>query len=762
MKLLFIHFCALSTAKGMKVNMNDYQQHLQEELRYLENTVNFLKSELARETQLLSDRKSKLRASRKDMWEDTAHFSGDFSRLTEINQYLVEVNSQTASYNNTLKVIDKYRSMIKSPYFGRFDFAEEDSEGGEKIYIGLHNVMDQNTHDIFVYDWRAPISSIFYRYELGEASYEAPSGTIRGNVLLKRQYKIQDSELKFFFDCSIRIDDEILQEVLSHNSSAKMRNIVETIQREQDMVIRDTENDLLIVQGVAGSGKTSIALHRIAYLLYHGLSSELSYKNMLIVSPNTIFSKYISGVLPELGEENVAQVIFDDFAADVLSQKGKLETRNSYLEYIAASKDNEEVYLKKQCYEFKGSKTFKEILDRLLLYCENHMISFEDVYYDGRMIETKQALKSLFLDNRINMPAVKRLKRIENIIVDKIHPLRKERLKKIEKLVRKMDGHDFEVKPYSRLLLLKESKALLRRVRKFTEIDYFQVYHTLFKEKGLLCELANDLELPGNIEDIVAFTGENLENQYISYEDSAALLYLKLKLEGSDMFSGIKHVVIDEAQDYSPVQYEVFKLLFKDAGYTVLGDINQSIDRELDFSLYDAIAELFNRRKALKIYLNRSYRSSFEISTFAQSILNKEQDIIPFERHESEPAIIPGDTPDDVVGDIVRDIRSYLEQGYGSIAVICKTALESEELYEKLKNLLNIKLISAGGGEMEKGVTVVPSYMSKGLEFDVVLVYNVSAKNYSTEFDRKLLYIACTRALHRLALYYAGEKSPFI
>lgn len=772
--------------------MNNYQQNFQEEAHYLEKALSFLNKELARQKELLSNRKESLRESRKDMWENGVHFSSDFDKLTELNQYLEAERGHTVSYIHTLKQIKKYEKMLESPYFGRFDFAEEDSTKEDKIYVGLHNLMDSKTHEILVHDWRAPISSIFYRYELGKASYTAPFGEIRGDVKLKRQFKIRNSELKYFFDCSIKIDDEMLQDVLCRNSSPKMKNIVETIQREQDIIIRDTDNELLIVQGVAGSGKTTIALHRIAFLLYHGMNSNIDHHNILIVSPNSVFSKYISGVLPELGEENVNQITFEEYAAGVLKGRGKLQTRNEYIEKLMSSGGVESGQIKKQSSDFKGSRIFTEILDRFIDYYERNMIDFQDICYDGRLVETKQRLKDIFLDNEINMPAAKRLERIESIIMDKVQPFQKKRLVEIEKDVESQDGHEFEVKQFSRLISIREIREISNRIKKFTKIDYYQVYSTLFNEKGLLEKLSQDLQLPENINQIIRLTGENLERGFVAYEDCAPLLYMKLRLEGSDEQSDIKQVVIDEAQDYSPVQYEVFNLLFKGAGFTVLGDINQSIDKDGDMSLYDEIADIFGKKKSVKVTLNKSYRSSYEISAFASKIPRKKVDIIPFERHDAEPEIACSSTLEEMTRSIIADIGSFLKQGYESVGVICKTAREAKELHRGIKDLQrrkdlrmqkdlkgqkdfrgmedfsdtkllqSIKLINSNDAEIKKGVAVIPSYMAKGLEFDAVLVYNVSEQNYSTDFDRRLLYIACTRALHRLVLCCAGTKSPFI
>lgn len=741
--------------------MDSYQQNLQEETINLAQTVQFIKSELDNIASILSDRKENLIASRKDMWENTVHFSTDFAKLTEFNQYLSEVKSQTANYMNTSKHVEKFKSIVGSPYFGRFDFVEKSYDNREKIYIGLYNVMDLNTHAIYVYDWRAPISSIFYQFELGKAAYNSPGGPISGDVLLKRQYKIQHSELKYFFDSSITINDEILQEILSHNSSVNMRNIVETIQKEQDIIIRDTENELLIVQGVAGSGKTSIALHRVAFLLYDGLSSKLRSNNVLIISPNNIFSKYISSVLPELGEENVEQRTFDDIVLNVLEARFHPETREMQLETLINLRDYQAENIRKHSITFKGSETFKQILDSLLWYYAHSFLDFEDIYYNGQIIETKQQLKNRFLNNKIDIPMAKQLKRIENIILEKVHPLRKQRLMKIEKIVAKSEGHELEIKSFSRLLSMKEAKSFLNRLQLFTRVDYYQLYRMLFSEPELLSNLAQGLKLPEDIKQILLTSNQNLQNGQVCYEDCAPLVYLKLKIEGSDIFAEIKQVVIDEAQDYYPLQYEVFKLLFKEAKYTVLGDIHQTIEKEAANSFYD-VAQILNKHKTIKLALKTGYRSSCEINAFTQKLLGTKQDFISFERHEKEPMIIHQETDDLMDQAIISALAYYSEQGYESIAIICKTLLEAEKVHSKLKNQTEIQLIKPLDGKLEKGVLVIPTYMAKGLEFDVVLVYQVNNRNYSDEFDRKLLYIACTRALHQLAIYYSGEKSPLI
>lgn len=747
--------------KGVDDYMDIENQSLLEEKRYLDNILSYIRNELQKNTQLLLDRKTELLKSRKAMWENTVHYSDDFERLTEISQYLSELRSQTESYGSVFKQVEKYKKMLDIPYFGRFDFVEEGSDEDEKLYIGLHNVIDSESFNIIIYDWRSPIASIFYQYELGDVTYKSPSGPVSGNVLLKRQYKIKSGQLEYFFDSNVRINDEMLQDTLCFNSSTKMRNIVETIQKEQDAIIRDTNNGVLVVQGVAGSGKTSIALHRIAYLLYHGMSSKLNSNNILIISPNSIFSKYISNVLPELGESNVAETTFDDLAIKIIDSELQIERKNTQLESLINNTDEEEMRLRSSSIAFKESRVFVEILNRLLTYYEKNMIEFEDVYYDGSIIETKQILRNQFLRNEIGRPITKRLKRMEKKLFSMIHPIRKERIKRIEKLVEDKGEHKFQIRCFSRLLSIKESKVLRSKIRKFTEIDFLHVYKYLFSQEGLLLKLAQGLKLSDCINQIIEITRRDLEKGVVCYEDTAPLIFLRLKIEGNDLFSEIKQVVIDEAQDYSPMQYEVFNLLFDKGKFTILGDVNQSICKNPNESLYDDIIEIIKRKNAIKLNLDKSYRSSYEITSFAKKILNLSQEITNFERHDTKPTVELKDSFERIDKAIYDNIKKLMKEGYTSIAVICKTAIEAKGVYEKLRNL-DVKLIDSEEKMIEKGVLIIPVYMSKGLEFDAVVIYNASRESYSNEMDRNLLYIACTRALHRLNLYYTGEISPFI
>lgn len=735
--------------------MDGYRESFLEEKQYLSHTIDVLKAQLFDEQKQLKGKRSNLAASRREMWESAGHFPDDFAGAAEISQYRNQLIVQTETYINNLAWVERLKKMSYSPYFGRFDFVEEGEQAEEKIYVGLGTLTDPDSFKVLVYDWRAPICSVFYRHEIGPADYKTPLGVLKGEVCLKRQYKIRNGQLVHFFDSSVVIRDEMLQEILSRNASMHMKSIVETIQKEQDIVIRDNKHGLVIVQGAAGSGKTSVAMHRIAYLLYEGLASNLHSRNIIIVSPNEIFSQYISNVLPDLGEENVDQVTFEQMAKKAL-QGLKLESRAVQLERIVESIGNIAI----QSIEFKGSADFVLILERFLKYYEQKLHPFEDVYYHGTVVATRQRLKSRFLANR-NVPMARRLQYIEEGIWEAITSLRRERLKKIEQVVQQSEGHDLEIKAFSRLLSLKETKTFGDRLRKFTRIDFWSLYKRLFTGK-LLFKFTRDMALPAEIDKIIEQTRSRLAKGIVLYEDLAPLFYLKLKIEGSDEFPWIKHVVIDEAQDYSPLQYQIFKMLFRGSDFTVLGDVNQSMERRTDISLYDEVTRIFDKKAAIKLVLSKTYRSSYEISAFTRKILGEEKLPGAFERHDEPPRIHCLDTEQAMAEMASRDAQDFISRGFGSVAIICKTKQSAQELFINIRKMMPVQLIDTDTPKFDKGIIIIPSYMAKGLEFDAVLIFGAGDKQYNTELDKRLLYIACTRALHRLVLYYCGRKSPFI
>ena len=543
-----------------------------------------------------------------------------------------------------------------------------------------------------------------------------------------------------------------------------MKTIVETIQKQQDLIIRDLYNDLLVVQGVAGSGKSSVALHRIAYLMYQGLNLNISANNIIVISPNQLFSKYISNVLPELGEDNINEYTFENIFLKLFENKISMKTKSENFENIIIAENEEKRNFLRSYDEFKGSSVFLQIIDRFINYYEHKLIRFEDVYYNGQIIEKRELLKAFLISGKLNMPTAKKLKIIENRIMEKIREMRNIRRSKIETAVNNLNNHEFEIMSFTRVLAAKETQSIAEKLRQFTEFESFDMYKKLFSDINIFKKISKGLDLPENIDAIISYTKDKLKDPFnIPYADGVGLMYMKIKAEGCDLFSGIKQVVVDEAQDYYPIHYYILKNLFKYARFTIVGDVNQSIEKHSDISLYDDIISIFNFEKSNKIFLNKSYRSSYEIGKFSTKLLDMGTQTEFFKRNEEVPVINKPNSSENLHDDIIETIEKYKSKGFSSIAVICKNRKEASDLYFKLSNKIKLKLIDYLDYEsVLEGTLILPVYLAKGLEFDAVIVYEANDKKYNTKYDKKLLYIACTRALHRLSLFYTGKITRFL
>lgn len=624
--------------------------------------------------------------------------------------------------------------MIKSPYFARIDFKFDDEDEFEKIYIGRSSLRKNSYQEMYVYDWRSPIASVFYRFMTGEAFYDAPCGRVTGELNLKRQYEIKNGILEYFFDSDVQIVDEFLRQLLSQNTTAKMKAIVETIQHEQDVVIRDMENDLLMVQGVAGSGKTSIALHRAAYLMYQGLQTKLSANNIMIISPNSIFEQYISNVLPELGEDNVISSVFEDILSELLNGR-KIQSRNDFLENLIVNSKYKEI--SRNSIEFKTSSFFREILDQFLIDIPRQWIEFEDVYYEGKCVVSGQILKDKIL-GRPETPLGIKLEQLEDYILEQIFGTGKGR------------GH-------------KEEKNLIKQeIQKFIKIDIVELYKILFSNEAYFYSLLQNSNPSQNIKNIWKYTKENLEADSLYYDDAIAIAYLYLKIYGTNKYKNIKQVVIDEAQDYYPLQYEIFNLLFSNAKFTILGDMKQTLAKKEDISFYEQIQKILNKKKSSLIMLDKSFRCTNEILNFSLKFIEQSSQIKSFNRNGDSPKVYIADNSEIFIDEIVKEIKLCQEKGFQSICLICKTEKNSTYLFNKIKHKLDIQLIKNGSVSDLQGVFILPVYMSKGLEFDTVLICDADSQNYHDEDDKNLLYVACTRALHKLSLFCENEVSPLI
>lgn len=720
--------------------MVNNQSELEFENKRLEQTISLAEEQLEKARQNNEENKSAIISAKKEMRENTSHSisglwsSEGFEALAELSQYVNPVLDKIADYEEVENKIFLLENLIKSPYFARIDFKFDDEDTFEKIYIGRSSLKNLTTHELYIYDWRSPIASVFYRFLTGPVFYDAPSGRINGEVNLKRQFEISSGKLEYFFDADVQIVDEFLRQLLSKNTSSKMKTIIETIQKEQDIVIRDMENDLMMVQGVAGSGKTSIALHRAAYLMYQDLQVKLSANNIIIISPNSLFEQYISDVLPELGESNVVSMVFEEIITKLFPNV-HLQSRNQFLENLITSPEYRKVI--KSSIEFKTSRRFLEMIDRFISDLPQRWIAFEDVYYDNKCIVSKDIMKYK-ISGRAETPLGMKLKQLETFILESVNAAQKKRLSKAQES------------------LIKEE------IKKFTELNISDLYRQLFLDKEYFYSLADDLEHNDCMEEILEFTQENLDSNLLHYDDAAVLAYLHLKIYGTNDYKSIKQVVIDEAQDYYPLQFEIFNLLFPNSKFTILGDMNQTLGKQENLSLYDQISSILNKKKSSLVTMDKSFRCTNEILNYSLKFIEHNPGIKSFNRQGDAPEIHAASDPSALSGMILKEVNTCMEKGYRSIGLICKSERNALRLFDSLKDKIDLQLIKNESVADLHGVFIIPVYMSKGLEFDAVLICDTDALNYNNEDDKNLLYIACTRALHRLNLFCLGDMSPLL
>lgn len=702
--------------------------------------------------------------TQRELWQDigSVSVSNGLQQIVDFMQFINTMKMEKRSHEFTRKLQEKYERMVLSPYFGRIDFLEKGDKKAEKCYIGISNLIDDN-YDILIYDWRAPVSSMFYDWEIGEASYECPEGIINGKLILKRQYKISDGKIKYMFDSNLTIDDEVLQDILSKSTDSKMNTIVTTIQREQNRVIRNEEYKNLIVQGPAGSGKTSVALHRIAYLLYKH-RDEIKPQNIVIFSPNNIFNDYISNVLPQLGEDNMYQTTFGEYMHMALGSKLIKENYCEMMEYILTSKGEDSYQKRISNIKFKSSIEFVDILKQYVSYLERMDRNFIDIIFRGNLIISSKDIQELFFKDYVQLPLKRRLEKIKERILFLVEPYKKLRIEEVASNLEYLDCYmdKVEIMKKSKLIVKEEMKNIYYEINGTTELDLVDIYKKLFEKLEFFYTSSNTKCSEIEIGKIKSYTLENLDTGILNYEDQPPLLYLKNAVGELPKTSEIKYVIIDEAQDYTPLQYEIFHQLFQSASITILGDLHQSINPFMNIGHYSNISNIFSKDNTCMINLSKSYRSTVEITKFSRRLLNKEIFDECVERSGDEPLLLGFIDEEAIKEKLLEDIKIYNEKGYKSIGVITRTVKEAEELYDFLKDKVHVKSIMKDDDEYVNDTLVIPSYLSKGLEFDVVLIYNAGEGDYSCEEERLLLYTVCTRALHVLCIYYFGKITPLL
>ena len=631
-----------------------------------------------------------------------------WENYTEMDQYGYEdfdnqralLNQVNANTENR-KMLERLKKMAGSPFFGSVEFQYEGEDTAEDFYIGIGNFAERTGGLPLIYDWRAPVSGLFYDFDKGEASYEAPGGMMEGEILSKWQYKIRNNKMIYEFESDVKIDDDILKQELGNNGDVQLKNIVSTIQKEQNAIIRNTKDKVLAIQGAAGSGKTSVALHRIAYLLYHD-RERLKSSNVLILSPNSVFSDYISHVLPELGEEHIQEMSFDLFAyrelkdvvADCEDRYHHIENRMQHLET-----EDEERYHWKQSQDFVGA------VEAFLVLLEDDLMNFKRFEYRG-FTKTAEELVHLFYFKFTEHPLLSRMEAVMEYVLDEYETL-------------------------ARRSIEEEEKVLIREwfMSMYETMDIYKIYNWILEENGF-----------PTLPDVP------LESRVLSYEDVYPILYLKQRLCAMKKHKNIRHLVIDEMQDYSYLQYVILQNMFS-CNMTVLGDKAQTVDdRQQDVLRF--LPKIFGK-EIRKIEMKRSYRNTLEIAEYASGITGL-TGIEYLERHGKPVVEKVISSEKEGLKDVLNQVSVGIDK-YETAAILTMTETQAKAAYKYLKqHREDVFYIDRDSSEFCKGVTITTYYLAKGLEFDQVFVLGGEKDNpFYTQFK----YISATRALHELYVY---------
>ena len=676
--------------------MSISNEELKKEKERLNHTIEVIRGKISELGQELYSKEEKIQEFQKFIWDSRHDMDpSEMKNMIAINDVEVNIALRRGIY------FQKLYKLQNNPYFGAITF--DDNDTIQKIYVGITHLEENDQY--LVYDWRAPICSLFYDYGVGDASYQSPSGLVSGRITNKRQFKIQFGKLLRVFDNNLNIDDDMLQDVLSNSSSEKMKNIVNTIQQEQNAIIRNVIDKNLIVQGIAGSGKTSVALHRIAFLLYK--IENLKSNNILIFSPNQVFSEYISNVLPELGEDNTMQTTFHDFLSTFISEYKSVESFTSFVErYYKYMEGNPNLVKYKQS---------DEVISHINSYIHDLVenIEFNNDIFTHDFEITKEELDYLFKERYSKFKLLDRINSMSEKICRDFYSGKKTKFATVKSLIIK----NLNIK-----------------------LDYKEIYKNFFFSKYFLENYS------GNI------TNKEIENfvlkKSINYEDACLFVYIKGLLEGFAYKGTINEVVIDEAQDYTKLQYLIIKNIFKRSGFTILGDINQTINPYYKYETLESLNEIFEDSKYLE--LNKTYRSSSEIVEYTNKILNLNHTSAI--RKENKREVLFRSENNNLKELLINDIDSLIKDNL-SIAIITKNNNEAENIYRILKdNYSYLTLLNANTVEFNKKLVIVPSYIAKGLEFDSCIIYTDVNNKYTYE-EKYLYYVACTRTQHQLIIY---------
>lgn len=673
---------------------------------YLSFVLEKLQARLAEISQSLLDGQKEIENMHDYYWQN----------YTEMDQYGYEdydnqqaLLHQVNANQEQLLLRSRFRKMLDSPFFGRVDFRYDGDDEPEIFYIGIGNFAERPGELPLIYDWRSPVSGLFYDFDRGPASYLAPGGEMTGEICSKWQYKIRDGKMIYGFESDVKIDDDILKAELGSNGEVQLKNIIRTIQKEQNAIIRNTKDRILVIQGAAGSGKTSVALHRIAYLLYHD-RQNLKSSNILILSPNGVFSDYISHILPELGEENIQEMSFDLFAYRKLQDTAAdCEDRCDQIEREMRDPKAAERFALKQ------SQAFVDQMEGFALELEDELMNFSDVSYKS-FVKSESEIITLFYDKFADIPLLSRMDAVAETFIDEIETLLNRDLPEEDRI------------------------PLIEKFRKMYEtMDFYVLYNRFLKKEGYQT-------LPRR----------PLEKRKLRYEDVYPVLYLKYRLSRQAERSNIKHLVIDEMQDYSRLQYLIIRRMFS-CKMTILGDRAQTMaDQQQDVLQF--LPGIFGK-DLRRIEMRKSYRNTVEIASYAANLIGVTDPEL-FERHGMP--VLERDVTD--LEAALREAVDTLfpeEKTYETAAVIVPDEKTAERAYLILLEILaekdfdrekRLSWLNRDSSSFKKGLTVTTFYLAKGLEFDQV--FSIFPKDEKREMMMQAQYIAATRALHELRVYH--------
>lgn len=703
-----------------------------------------------------------------DVKLDYDGYSTSMDTALSIHQQQQMLAERQNAWQHSAKQLSTLQRLEKKPYFARVDF-QEPNEEPETIYIGLGSFADKEDH-FLIYDWRAPISSIYYDGKLGKISYNAPDGVQTVDMTKKRQFLIKDGKITNMFDTNESIGDQMLLNVLNEKSSTQMKSIVTTIQREQNKIIRNTSADLLFVQGAAGSGKTSAIMQRVAYLLYR-YRGNLTSSDVIMFSPNQLFNDYVKNVLPEMGEQNMVQMTYWQF----VSRRVPGMNVENLFEQFEDDEQNDKIV------NLKNSLQFFNAVTRYAKHLEKNGLIFKNIYFKSKKkpFFDKEKIKEIYYGFNENYHLRNRIEATKEALINSLNRRIEPETKKawVDKTIESLDqeqlnklydrpDQEFESSAkeehfLARKIVINQLKQVSRKIRQNRFLNIRAQYLRFLRAVPKIIDLSKwDItqeEWNAHIENVK----ERFKAGRIKMADISPYLYLYDLVTGRRTDYEMRYAFIDEIQDYTPFQLAYLKYNFPRAKFTMLGDLNQAIfTKDESKTLLSQISKLFDPEKTDVVQLTKSYRSTKEITNFTKQILRQGEKIEAFDRRGPKPAFYKRDSIEKEYS-ALEDILAENDEQKLTTAIITKTLAEAQEVAEVLKERkIKATLIGSANQRLVPGTLVMPSYLAKGLEFDGVIAWGVSKENYHQLDETQLLYTIASRAMYKLDLIYTDEKSP--